>query len=189
MADFSELIIKRRAIRDFEDKVVPLDVIKAIIKDSCLAPSAGNGQPWRFVIIQNKNLIKKLSDECKKNLLSDIEKSPDSPAKKFEDNYRNPHVNIFYNAPCLVYIFGPKNLFTLQADCALAASYFMFSAIEKELGTCWIGQGRHIRDHETLNQIGIPEDSQIVAPIIVGYPKKVPAETVRNEPKILNVIP
>ena len=48
MADFSELLNKRRSIRDYEERAVSLDLIKEIIRDSCLAPSSGDGQPWRF---------------------------------------------------------------------------------------------------------------------------------------------
>jgi len=61
MADFFDLLKKRRSIRDFEAKEVPLDLIIEIIKESCLAPSAENGQPWKFIIVNNKEWIKKLS--------------------------------------------------------------------------------------------------------------------------------
>ena len=39
MADFSELLSKRRSIRDYEDRVVSLDFVKEIIRDSCFAPN------------------------------------------------------------------------------------------------------------------------------------------------------
>ena len=43
MADFSELLSKRRSVRDYEDRAVSLDLIKKIIRDSCFAPSSGDG--------------------------------------------------------------------------------------------------------------------------------------------------
>ena len=58
MAEFFELLKKRRSIRNFEDKEVPLETIKEIIKDSCLAPSAVNGQPWRFIVVSDRDRIK-----------------------------------------------------------------------------------------------------------------------------------
>ena len=64
--EFYELLKKRRSIRDFEDKEVPLEIIREIVNESCLAPSAANGQPWRFIIVKNKVMIKRLSDESKK---------------------------------------------------------------------------------------------------------------------------
>jgi nitroreductase len=139
MAEFIELLKKRRSIRHFENKEVPLKIIRDIIKESCLAPSAANGQPWRFIIINDRDLIKRLSDESKRNLLSGIEKSPGSPSKKYEAALRNPDFNVFYNAFCLVDIAGSKQVRNLYVDCALAACYFMFSASERGLGTCWVG--------------------------------------------------
>jgi len=188
MAGFLDLLRKRRSIRDFEEKEVPLEIIKEIIKDSCLAPSSGNGQPWRFIIVHNKELIKKLSDESKKNLLADLEKNPASSSKKYEGILRDPNFNVFYNAPCLVFILGPKDIGSLKVDCALAACYFMFAALERELGTCWIGFGTNIRDPEILKLIGMPEDCQIVAPVIVGYPRNIPDIPERMETPILKVI-
>ena len=188
MPDLFELLKKRRSIRDFENKKVPQNIINEIIKESCLAPSSGNGQPWRFIIVNDKDLIKSLSDESKKNILSYIEKNPDSPSKKYETGLRNPAFNVFYNAPCLVFIVGPKQIRSLHVDCALAACYFMFSASARDLGTCWIGFGTNIQDSDLLNLIGMPEDHEIVAPIIVGYPKSIPSPPQRLEPQILKIV-
>ena len=189
MSDFFVLLTKRRSIRDFEDKEVSLEIIKEIIKESCMAPSSANGQPWRFIIVNNKDVIKRLSDESKKNILSYIEKNPDSPSKKYKAALRNPEFNVFYNAPCLVFIVGPKQIRSLHVDCALAACYFMFSASNRDLGTCWIGLGTSIQDPDLINLIGLPEDHVIVAPIIIGYPKGIPDAPKRMEPQILKAVP
>jgi nitroreductase len=186
--DFFDLLVKRRSIRDFEEKEVSVEVVKEIIRDSCLAPSSGNGQPWKFIIVNNKDWIKKLSAESKKNLLAAIEKNPNSPIKKYEAAMRNKDFNVFYNAPCLVYIAAPKEVRSLYVDCALLACYFMFAATARDLGTCWVALGSEIRDPEILRAIGMPEDCQIIAPIIVGYPKNIPTAAIRNEPQILKII-
>jgi nitroreductase len=188
MAEYSELLKLRRSIRDYEAKEVPLDTVKEIIRESCLAPSSGNGQPWRFVVVNNREVIKRLSDESKRNLLADIEHNPASPSRNYEGALRDESFNVFYNAPCLVFIGGSKSLLSLQVDCALAASYFMFSACERGLGTCWIGLGRFIQDPELRKLIGMPEDYQIVAPVILGYPTTTPTEAARMEPQILKIV-
>jgi nitroreductase len=46
MTEYAVLLKKRRSIRDYEAKEVSIETIKEIIKESCLAPSSGNGQPW-----------------------------------------------------------------------------------------------------------------------------------------------
>ena len=186
--DHSELLKKRRAVRDYEEKEVPLDILMQIINESCLAPSSSNRQPWHFIIINNKDVIKRLSYESKRNLLLDLERNPASPSSNYEAILRDKHFNVFYNAPCLVFIVGPKELLSIQVDCALAACYFMFSACTKELGTCWIGLGRFIEDPEILKLIGMPDDHQIVAPIIIGYPKGIPDVPDRMGPQILKIV-
>jgi len=186
--DFEKLLVNRRAIRDFQDKEVPLSLVKEILQDTCLAPTAGNGQPLKFVIIQNRDYMKKLSDESKRNLLSDLERNPDSPLKKYEPRLRDEQFNVFYNAPCLIYFFGPKDVQSLQVDCGLTVAYFMFSATSRGLGTCWIALGSNVRDRKILDDMGIPVDHRIVAPVIIGYPTSIPAASERHTPNIMKVI-
>jgi len=188
MTNFTDLLRIRRSVRDYEDKEVPLETVREIISESCLAPSSGNGQPWRFIIVNDKATIEKLSADSKKNLLSDVEKNPASPIKKYEAALRDPGFNVFYNAPCLVFIVGPKNISSLLTDCALAACYFMLAASNKGLGTCWIGLGTHIKSSELLKSMAMPEDYKFAAPIIIGYPKNIPEIPARSEPRILKVI-
>ncbi len=186
--DYSQLLKKRRSVRDYEDKEVPLEIVIQIINESCLAPSSSNLQPWHFIIVTNRDVISRISDECKRNLLDKIEREPGSMSSKYEAMLRDKHFNVFYNAPCLVFIAGPKKLRTIEEDCALAASYFMFSACAKGLATCWIGLGRSINDRELLDLIGLPESDRIVAPVIIGYPKEIPGVPDRMGPEILKII-
>jgi nitroreductase len=186
--DFMELIAQRRSIRDFQGREVPLATVKEIIKDATLAPSSGNGQPWQFIVVNHKGWIRKLSDESKKNLIATMEKDPASPLKKYETGLRNPEFNVFYNAPCLVYIGGSKDLRSLYLDCSLAACYFMFAATARGLGTCWVNLGSDIRDPEIQKALGMPADFRIVAPMVLGYPKAVPELPVRKESQILKII-
>ena len=189
MTEFFELLKIRRSIRDFEDKDVPLKIINEIIEEACMAPSSANGQPWRFIIVNNTDVIKRISDDSKKNIITDIDHNPDSPLKKYEATLRDPGFNVFYNAPCLVFIVGPKQVRTLYVDCSLAACYFMFSASARNLGTCWIGLGTRIQDPALLELIGMPDDHNIVAPLILGYPKGIPDQPERIEPRILKIVP
>ncbi len=185
--NFSDLLEKRRSIRDYQNRHVPMEMIQGIIKETCLAPSSGNGQPWQFIIVNNREWLRKLSEESKKNFVAMIEKDPASPLKKYEANLRNKDFNVFYNAACVVYIGGPKDLRSLPLDCSLAASYFMFAAAARGLGTCWINLGSEIRDPEIQKALGMPADFRIIAPLALGYPKTIPELPVR-EPKILKIL-
>jgi nitroreductase len=188
MAEYMDLLNKRRSIRDYEDKEVALETIMDMIRESCLAPSSSHGQPWQFIVVTNREMIKRLSDESKRNLIADMERNPASPSRNYEAVLRDKNFNIFYNAPSLVFIGGSRGIRSLQVDCALAACYLMFAACERNLGSCWIGLGKFILDPEVRRLIGMPKDYEIVAPVILGYPGSIPDIPQRNDPQILMVV-
>lgn len=185
---FSELLQKRRAIRDFEDKEVSLKIVEEILQESTLAPSASNNQPCRFVVVQCRKTIKALSDESKANLLSDHAENKIKLKSDYVTFLQNENFNVFYNAPCVIYIVGAKSVGSLDVDAALAASYIMFGATARGLGTCWVALGANIRNPQIRGEMGISDNHRIVAPILLGYPKAIPAATERHTPEILRVI-
>lgn len=186
--DFQSLLKNRRAIRDYQERDVPLPLIEEMLRDTCLAPTASNGQPCRFIIIRDREFMKGISEDCKKNFLADIVKNPLSPLKKYEAMLSDEQFNIFYNAPCVIYFIGPRDVGSLEVDTALTAAYFMFAATARGLGTCWIGMGTPVRNPEILKQMGISEEFKLVAPIIVGYPKDIPPASERHDPVIMKII-
>jgi nitroreductase len=99
MADYLDLLKTRQSVRDYEQKRISLDIIRDIVRESCLAPSSGNLQPCKFLVINNRALIKTLSDESKRNLVSYIEQNPDAPVKKYEEALRNKHFTWFDPKP------------------------------------------------------------------------------------------
>ncbi|MGD9107617.1 MAG: nitroreductase family protein [Gammaproteobacteria bacterium] len=186
--DYSELLKKRRSIRNFEDKKVPLEIIQEMLHEACLAPSACNTQPWRFIIIQDQQLIKRISDESKRCGLAIIEKHPDSIYSKFAESFNNPNYNIFYNAPALIFVVCEKDNPIFNIDCANAANYLMFAATNKGLGTCWIGLAHPLEYSELKKEIGISENYQIAAVLALGYPESIPEPAPRNDLIIVNSI-
>jgi nitroreductase len=183
-----ELLIKRRSVRDFEDRSVPVEMIKALINDSIKAPNSGNNQAWKFIIVNNREIIRRMSDAGKAAILEDIKGDPDSPMKRYEEPLRNDRFNVFYNAPCLVCIVGTTDDPNIAMDCALAGSYLMLSATANGLATCWVALGAEIRDPALLNELGVPEGYRIYAPIVLGYPKAIPDMPERKEPDIIRII-
>ena len=184
---FSEVLLKRRSIRKYLDKLVDLDVLQELIHESTLAPSAGNQQSWKFIIVQNPQVLRKISEDCKGNLLARIAANPNDYAQKYEHMLQKETFNIFYNAPCLVLILGESQIKNLLFDCTLAASYFMMAAAAKGLGTCWVNFARELTNPALLEQIGVPKNHTIVAPIIIGYPAIVPAPPKRKTATILKI--
>ena len=186
--EYSELLRCRRSVREYQDRDVPLFLIREILQDTCLAPSAMNGQPWRFVVVNSREWIKRLSDRSKQSLLEALGENPASPLRRYEERLRDETFNVFYNAPCLVYIAGPRDIRSIQVDCALAAAYFMLSAADRGLGTCWVTLGADVRDPALLAELGITPELRIVAPVTLGYPEAIPEPPARNEPVILGFL-
>ena len=130
---FLKFLKNRRSIRNFQPWAVSPEIIDTLIKDSTLAPNTGNEQRWKFVVIHNQSLIKMISDESKMNLLKMTATQPECFAGKYKSLLENESFNVFYNAPCLILILGPRDEGrgrSINIDCALAASYMMFSAVE-----------------------------------------------------------
>ncbi len=185
---YEELLKTRRSVRQYQNRPVEIALVEEIISESTLAPNAGNEQPWKFIIINDKSLIRAISDESKKNILARIEASPDDYAKKYQPMLEKKEVNVFHNAPCVVMIVGNTEQRNLLVDCALAASYFMLSAASRGLGTCWVNLGKEIRDPDLIARLGLTDDLTIVAPITLGYAELIPPAPKRNAPEILKVI-
>jgi nitroreductase len=186
--NYDELIKNRRSIRDYKDQPLSTDVLKELIQESTLAPSSGNGQPWQFVIVNSGSMIKRISDESKKNLLARIEADPKDYIKKYEGGLRNENFNVFYDAPALIIIGGPAGHRMLPVDCALFAVYLMNAAAARGLGTCWVNLGSDIQDPALRKELGMGPEYRIIAPIVIGYPKSIPPAPGREKASILKII-
>lgn len=186
--NFDELLLNRRSIRKFSAEPIPTARILDLIQAATFAPSAGNEQPWRFVTVTDQGMLKRISDESKNNILARIQSNPDDYAQRYQKLLENDAFNVFYNAPCLVLILGDAGRKNIQLDCALAASYLMMAAADQGYGTCWVNLGAEIRDPDLKNELGIPENAAIVAPIILGVPETIPSPPRRKDPVIYGIV-
>ena len=96
---------------------MPLEMVNEIIEDSIKAPNSQNLQPWSFIIVQDKDLMKKLSDSSKAAMIEDIEKEGDPVRLEFASRLKSNDMNVFYNAPCLVYVVGQEGDPALLEKC------------------------------------------------------------------------
>ncbi|MDO9514891.1 MAG: nitroreductase family protein [Syntrophales bacterium] len=104
--ELSELTKTRRSIRRFEDKPVPEDLLLKALELATWAPNGGNQQPWRFLIVSDKDLIRKMADavKAKTELMASWPE-----AKQFEETVARwrKSSDFFRGAPvCIVVLMG-----------------------------------------------------------------------------------
>ena len=165
-------IYQRRSVRNFSDKEVSDEIIKEIIRAGTYAPTAVNKQPWRFVVIKNKQLIEEYDDRAKEAFLAAYKDTENPELAKFVQFLSKPATRIFYEAPVLILLFASPDVIN-EHDCSLAAENMMLAAQSLGIGSCWIGLAEGLGyDMEFLKEVGVPEDHKLIAPLIFGYPAK-----------------
>ncbi len=187
--DIIEIIKTRRSIRNYREDPVSDEDIKFIIDCAIYAPSGMNMQPWSFLVIHNKEVIRKLSENGKKAMIPLAEKIVNDPAKVpgFISFLKNKDNNLFYNAPLLIIILGNKRSVTADWDCAMAAQNMMLAAHSRGIGSCWVGLSMPaLMDEKILQELGAPPGYKAVAPLIFGYPQNKTTTPIpeRREPEI-----
>lgn len=148
--EFEEVIKKRKSIRNYKDKKVEDEKIQYILNCARLAPSWRNSQCWHFIVINDKNIIKKITKHSK----------------------INPWLK---TAPVVIVACGnPKNSGKLnntkyyKVDIAIALEHLVLAATDAGLGTCWIG---FFNEEKLKKLLEIPDDIKIIALTPVGYPE------------------
>lgn len=182
--DVMEVIYQRRAVRSYRNEPVEEAVVRGLLDAAIQAPSAMNSQPWSFAIIQDRALLRSLSDRAKAHLLQ--AHGGDPRIGRYRDVLSDPGFDIFYGAPTLIVICAGAHGFFPMEDCSLAGENLMLAAVGKGLGTCCIGWARPLLNlTEIKAELGIPADFTPVLPIIVGYPSATPTAPPRNPPRIV----
>lgn len=184
-------IYERRSVRAYEDRSVPEEIVQEIIKTGFHAPNGANTQGLRFAVITNKAKLKAYAEKGRVMSLAAFQKmneqQPSDMTAGMIKQLSNPNNDIFYGAPAIVFIFTTPNCLTPIEDASLAAENIMLAAKSLGLGSCWIGFARALgQDPEFMRELNVPADHQLVASIILGYPRKGDMRpSVRDEPKVL----
>jgi nitroreductase len=175
----------RRSVREYLDMPLSEETIKKIIDAGRYAPTGLNLQPWRFMVVQNKEMLNKLSDYSKPILVKNLEGRKDAGAVNFLKRLQDKNFNLFYNAPVLIFVIGSKNNALTDYDCSMCAENMMLAAQSLGIGSCWIGGAAVIQQSEELMaELKIPQNYKIIAPLIFGYPGTTPPTPEKRDPVI-----
>jgi len=157
-SNFLSLIKTRQSVRKYIDRPVEPEKLHRCLEAARLAPSASNGQPWRFVVVNDPELVKKVAGETA------------GPLASFN--------NFVPQAPVIIVIVVEKMKTITQLgaylkerefpllDIGIAAEHFCLQAAEEGLGSCMVGWFNEKPIKQLLN---IPKKKRIGLLITIGY--------------------
>jgi nitroreductase len=181
-----DAIYHRRAVRNYTPRIIGQAVIRALLDAAVRAPTAMHEEPWSFAVIQDRNLLNRLSDSAKERVRSEAQGSDSHHAKHSLELVNKPDFHVFYNAGTLIVIYGKFQGPFVVADCWLAAENLMLAACAKGLGTCVIGFAvSALNTPEWKAELKIPAEMTAIAPIIVGAPAGETPAVPRKQPEIV----
>lgn len=178
-----DAILSRRAVRDYRAEAVDEATLRKLVTAASWAPSGMNDQPWHFTVVTDAALLNEISNQAKAWMLPKVATMPN--AAHFQDALKDPNFHLFYDAPVLIVISAPADSIWAREDCGLAAQNLMLAATDAGLGSCWIGFAQGwLNTKEGKDLLGLPTTVQVVAPLIVGYPKASIPAMPRKRPRI-----
>jgi nitroreductase len=158
-----EAIKGRRSIRAFKNEGVSPEIIEKLVEAAIWAPSAGNIQPWEFIIVRESKIKRSLAEAALDQ--SFIEEAPVVIVVCANEN------RSFQG-----YSARGKTLYCIQ-DTAAAIENLLLFAHSIGLGTCWIGA---FREDEVRKILKIPSGVRPIAIIPIGYPAEAPSPRRRS---------
>lgn len=174
----------RRSVRSYTDEPVSEEQVEAVLEAGIWAPTAMHREPCKFIVIENKELIKYVSDETK-ILVRQVFPALAKP-------YSTEADVICYNAPVLILVCTEKDqqgaTWNLR-DSVLAAENMFLKAYELGLGSCYMGYVSLLNSKpDVLKKIGVPENYDLMVPLILGHAKTKQAAGKRKKPNIMKWI-
>ncbi len=156
--DVYQVIKTRRSVRSYKPDPVPEEVLNRILEAARLAPSAHNGQDYKFVVVKDSQKRKLLAQAAEQDFIS---QAPIIIAAVSLD----PDKIISCGAP------------TYAVDLAIAVDHLTLAAAAEGLGICWIGA---FNQKEAKKILGVPAQSKIVILLPLGFPADQPGTKVRK---------
>lgn len=167
---FLKLVSERRSIRKFLDKPVEREKLLQCLEAARLAPSACNAQPWKFIVVDDPAVKKRLAGAAFSGVYS-----------------INSHAA---GAPVLVAVISQRGKITAWlgnqiqdtnfrlVDIGIACEHFILQAWELGIGTCWLGW---FDAKKAASVLGVPASMKVEMLIAAGYPEEMPEARPRKK--------
>jgi nitroreductase len=154
-----EAIMTRRSIRKYKPEPIPEEELKKILETARIAPSAGNKQPWRFIVVRDEEKRRKLGEISRdQTWISDA--GVIIVALAMDPN--DPEVYERW----------------AERDVMTAIEHMVLAAWDLGYGTCWIGAFNEDRVKELLE---VPKKMSVISLLPVGIPDINPKDRGRKD--------
>ena len=168
MNDTMKYILSRRSTRAFLPEQIKEEELQAVLQAALYAPSAHNDQSWHLTVVQDQSLLAALNADAK--IVG--RRSKDAILRKMSGSEK---LNIFYQAPTVIFVSGENSALMSGTDCAAATENMLIAAESVDLGACWIGLASFAfaGDNAMINRqkLLIPEDYTPYYAVALGYKK------------------
>lgn len=166
MDTFLELVQNRQSDRSYLDKPVEKEKIERILEVARLAPSACNGQPWKFIVVTNAEKRHLVADAATSKMLSMNHFSKQAPVQL---------VLVEENSNFTSTVGGwAKNKHYPHIDLGIVASHICLAATDEGLGSCMLGW---CDEKKVRKALYIPKNKRVMLVILLGYS----AQTLREK--------
>jgi len=180
-AEFFGIVQTRRSVRKYKSTPIPDEHITRMLDAARLAPTAGNQQPWKFIVVKDRAKLDTLKKKCiEKNLQMLEERDGSVESAKLEKLTK--HYEGYFSAPVYIVVLtdnGSKYPDYNEKDGALAAGYLMLAARALGYGTVFCTDT--IPEDITREVLGIPDKYTRICITPVGVPESWPESPKKND--------
>ena len=163
MTETLDIIASRYSCRSFQDTPVPEADLRAIAESAVRAPSAKNRQPWRIIVITDKQAIEEIDRVGMERL-----KASDEAA---HSRMMGRGGRMFYNATAMLVVVTEEldSPYPVSMDSGIVASHAVLAAASLGVNSCIAAVPRIAFDDEAISAKYIPAGFQFSVSILLGY--------------------
>ena len=172
-----QLLMAKRSIRFYKNKIIAHDLLKELIDTARYAPTGSNKQQVEWIVFENQKEVNNLASLVIDGARAMLPLIPDeSMVRKMKrriaqwDEGNDPMLR---GAPHLIVVHCQADLPFAEADCVNALAYLELYAFAKGLGTCWaVYLTASANFHEPLAKaLGLPPGNKCFGAVMLGYPQ------------------
>ena len=199
--DLFEAIQGRKSIRRFKQTPVPDDVINKILDAGRLAPSANNTQPWSFLVIKDREVLKKMAEAVREMIDRLIPFAESEKQAQRLAAYKSTYYTFFEHAPVVIAVcmegydvgtdlllarmgYAPEDIKRLRPlpglqSVSAAIEHMLLAVHALGYGSCWM-TGPLVAQEAFGKLLGFGKETSIAALLPIGLPDEDPPSRSRK---------